>query len=72
MNKEKIEKLKRELETFREVIVLNTGMMNFLLEIKDRSEEKSKLLTKIRNLVVKCQTIVETETKEMKELCGQQ
>lgn len=72
MNKEEqIEELKRDLEFLKKMERIQVEAINVLSKNKNREEWESKLLTEFRGLAVECQILIETKTKEMKELCGQ-
>ena len=73
MNKEreqKEEELKRDLEFLKKVERIQVNAIEVLSKNKNREEWESKLLTEFRGLAVECRTLIETKTKEMKELCG--
>ena len=74
MNKEqeqRKEELKGDLEFLKKMERIQVEAINVLSKNKNREEWESKLLTEFRGLAVECQTLIETKTKEMKELCGQ-
>ena len=74
MNKEKqeqIEELKRDLEFLKKMERIQVNAIEVLSKNKNREEWESKLLTEFRGLAVEYRTLIESKTKEMKELCGQ-
>ena len=63
-NNQTKEELERDLKFLKKMERIQVEAIN-ILSRKNRDEWESKLLTEFRGLAVKCQTLIESKTKEL-------